>query len=275
MSLSTERTVTEKRSEHEIAGLAASTLQSLTMWKLPVNPLRIASEEGIELQPGTYSEKFDGRIRYIPEVSTFALAFRDFEAVRNRGRVHFTIAHELEHYYLHRDYLLRGECHSSVSNFRSHEAMEQEADAFAANLLMPKALFEEEVRSRAGKVCDLADICKLANEKLQTSLTSTARRYCQADIEACSVVLCKDGVIQWAIHSEDMKRIGMRYIEFGRPIPSESITARLRSRGGIEKGVVTSDVWYETRRPRDLWEECMRLGYTGTTLTLLTLENSM
>lgn len=261
--------------------LSKDVLQTLNRWRVPVNPFDIANDEDIQLAPGEYGDRFDARIEYLPEVKRFVIYYRLPGSGRPDGRVNFSIAHELGHFYIpeHRARLLKGEMHNSQSDFRSWDHREQEADEFAANLLMPKELFIEEVRRFRQYVCTLKEICKMADERFGTSITSTARRYCQCDIEACSIIMSEGGIVRWAMHSEDMKGRNMRYVPAREPVPRMSKTAELwDTLGGIGvadpvEGLVDADVWFE--RPfyrKQLWEEAMTLGNTGLVLTYLTLE---
>jgi hypothetical protein len=264
-----------KRPEREIAARAEDVLRSLGMWSFPIDPLAIAGEEEIELAAGDYGAGFDGRIRYLPEVETFALAYQQTAGRRTRGRVNFTIGHELGHYYLHRDYLLSGHSHGSMADFRSKDEMEEEADEFSAALLMPLELFRTEVKRYRQQVCVLKELCELAEIRLGTSVTSTVRRYCQADIEPCAAIFSRDGVVQWACYSEDMRRLGMGFVPFGQPLPRGARTVgsadQLAAAGAIE-GSIDPGEWFERTYHRGtLWEEAMLLGGDGTVLTYLTL----
>jgi len=264
-----------KRPESEIAAAAGEVLRSLGMWAVPVNPVAVCEEEGIELCPGSYGPGFDGRIRFLREVETFALAYQDQGVGRTKGRIRFTIAHELGHYYLHRDYLLSGKSHGSQSNFRSADEMEQEADEFAAALLMPMELFRKAVKDYRQQVCVLKELCELAENRLGASLTSTVRRYCQADIEPCAAVFSRDGQVLWGCYSEDMRRLGMGFVPFRRPLPQRSRTARSFNEvtsGNAIEGEVDAANWFEKSYHRgNLWEEAMALGESGIVLTSLTL----
>lgn len=264
-----------KRPEREIASQAEEVLKALDMWSVPVDPLAIVGQEGIELVPGDFGEGFDGRIRYLSEVRTFALAYQMQGRGRSRGRVNFTLGHELGHYYLHRDYLLSGRSHGSKSDFRSSDEMEQEADEFAASLLMPLELFRAEVKRYRQHVCVLKELCDLAENRLGASVTSTVRRYCQADIEPCAAVFSRDGTVKWACYSEDMRRLNMGFVPFGQPLPrgsrSVQFSGELASAGHIEGEIMASE-WFERPYYRGkLWEETMLLGGDGLALTYLTL----
>jgi hypothetical protein len=258
---------------------AEKTLTALGMWRLPVDPMAIAKEEGIELAPGRYSEKFDARIKFVKAAKTFILSYREPCPGLTEGRVRFSIGHELGHYYLahHREYLLRGHTHRSVTDFRSRDPREMEADEFSSALLMPGPLFASALKIRNMTVCTLASLSRLAENAFQTSLTSTVRRYVGLDWEACSMVVSKDGVVKWAEHSASMRALRMGWIEYGTRVPNTTPTAKLWDRLAKEttldrmEGRVDAQLWFERPyRPR-LWEESMPLGYTGLMLTFLTV----
>jgi IrrE N-terminal-like domain len=265
----------------DIEALAKKHLIALDMWRLPVNPLAIAREEGIELAPGRYGEKFDARIKFVRSAKTFILFYKEAAYGRTEGRVRFSIGHELGHYYLphHRQYLLSGLSHNSVTDFRSRDPREMEADEFASALLMPNELFAAALKSRRMTICTLADLSRLAENAFQTSLTSTVRRYVGLDWEACSMVVSQAGVVKWAMHSESMRALGMSWIDSGIPVPSTTPTAKLWDCLGKQatlepmEGGVGADLWFERPYRRRLWEETMPLGYTGQVLTFLVSED--
>lgn len=261
---------------------AKEVLEALDMWRVPVDPFAIAKEEGIELAPGLYGRHFDARIEYLCDVDTFAIFFQETGEGRPEGRVRFSIAHELGHYYLpdHRSVLLSGLSHNSEPDFRSKDPREREADEFAADLLMPQELFVEEVEPHQQGVCVLSELCRLASEVFHTSVTSTVRRYCQQDFEPCAVVLSENGKIKWAEHSYSMQQRGLSYLQFGSQVPPVTKTASLWKRGSSSdlmttvEGSVEAGAWYDRPYSGRIWEEGMLLGRTGLVLTYLTLEEA-
>ncbi len=158
---------------HEIEALAKKHLIALGKWRLPVDPLAIAKEEGIELAAGRYGDKFDARIKFVRSAKTFILFYKEAGYGPTEGRVRFSIGHELGHYYLphHRDYLLSGQSHNSVTDFRSRDPREVQADEFSSALLMPHELFVAELKTRRLTICTLADLSRLAENAFRTSLT--------------------------------------------------------------------------------------------------------
>ena len=264
-----------------IEDFAKATLTALGMWRLPVDPFAIVQEEGIELAPGQYGDRFDARIEYVARARTFILYYKTVAHGRTEGRVRFSLSHELGHYYLpgHRDYLLSGRSHNSVTDFRSRNPQEIEADEFASSLLMPRELFIAEFEKKGRRFWTLSDLCRMADTVFEASITSTVRRYCQFDFEPCAMLISEGGSVSWARHSESMKPLGMSYIEFGSSIPGLSRTAKLwdRLEAGdnldLVEGTIDAEVWFERPYRERLWEEAMPLGQTGLVLTFLSLQD--
>ena len=160
-----------------------------------VDPEAIARAAGITLSFGAYGDGFDGMLEHeegragAPENGRFHIFCNtDRVGAADSPRARFTLAHELGHYYIdeHRLSLASGRVspHPSQCDSESTILAEQEADHFAASLLMPSARFNAQARRSAR---GLAGIIALARS-FQTSLTSTAIRYAAADISPCAIV---------------------------------------------------------------------------------------
>lgn len=267
--------------EADIERAAEEVLDAHDATRLPVDPFAIAKAEGIRLAPGRYDECFDGRIEYRRRNGRgrFFLFYPQTEPPwRPEGRVRFSVSHELGHFYLpkHRDYLTSGRWHGSHCGFVSDKPAEREADIFATALLMPRRSFVARVKMKAGGVCTMSDLAQLADEVFKTSITSTAIRYAQLDFEPCCVVLSRGDRVLYSIRSEDMRRQGLGWIDQGSRVPATSVTgkrAAALAKDAAPKtgGPVDSDVWFDSRRARPLWEEVKALGRTGLALTLLAL----
>jgi len=83
------------------------------------------------------------------------------------GRRRFTIAHEIGHFVLHPE-RCRPERGGAVNEAGRME--EREADAFAAELLMPEHLVREAVREQGLDVARLADRFEVSRKAMQTRL---------------------------------------------------------------------------------------------------------
>lgn len=240
---------------------AENVLRLLGMWRLPVDPFAIAKEERIVLSPGTYGNRFDARIEYLPDERRFVIYYR--VTCRNEGRIRFSIGHELGHYYLdvHRDRLIHGNAHNSVTDYRSTLQTEQEADQFSANLLMPAALFLAAVRNYRQSVCTLKDLLELA-DRLGASVTSTAIRYCDLSVEPAMLVLSQDGIVQWSYAAEDMHPSGCWFVRKGTSVPDKSQTAKLLFAPGDEiiGHRVDPHTWFDWPKHEWIYEEAVKLG---------------
>jgi hypothetical protein len=257
---------------------AENTLHDLGLWKLPVDPLRIAKEEGIELAPSHYGTRFDARIEYFKEFDAFGIYYKVRGRFRNSGRVNFSLAHELGHFYIpeHRRLLRAGLTHNSVADYGSKAPYEREADRFAANLLMPQELFIKHVEEKHSGFCTLKNLRSMA-EHLGTSISSTAVRYCDIDIEPAMVITSRQRIIQWSWSAPCMKPLGTWYVETGTPIPAGSRTAALYDRlqashtDEYSEGSVAASIWFKWPKVEKLWEEVLTLG--DTLLTYLAATN--
>lgn len=139
-----------------IENLTQRILEEMSIKRPAVNVERIAKERGLKVIPFELGEDVSG-VLYI-ENGKGTIGYNPIDSeVRRR----FTIAHELGHYELHRlnkeifvdnkefKVLFRDQ-RSSTGEF----LIEQEANAFAAALLMPRDLLIKEI---AKKNIDLSD----------------------------------------------------------------------------------------------------------------------
>jgi len=244
----------------------------------PVEPRTIAAAKGVTLSFGHYGEAFDGMLEH--RAGRFHIyANLDRLGDGESPRARFTLAHELGHFYIdeHRHALAAGRAapHPSQCDHESPILAEQEADLFAANLLMPTSRFAGKARAAAP---GLEGVRKLA-EAFGTSLTSTAIRYAACDALACAVLKWDPSGCAWKCLSS-----GALAMRFGRTVQAPaglapgSPTARALARekppecGYFQAGTVTA-AWFRRVKPGDfrdvlLIEQAIGLGRWGV-LTLL------
>ncbi|MBI3867703.1 MAG: ImmA/IrrE family metallo-endopeptidase [Verrucomicrobia bacterium] len=259
----------------EVEQQADDVLSAYEVCTAPVDVLTIAKAEGIELAEGDYAEPFCGRIEYHREVGSFVLFHPRLETARSLGRARFSIAHELGHYFLehHRAMLMSGGSHNSTSDFICDDALEREADGFAAALLIPSFALRQRLARR--RFMTLREVLALAQE-WQSSATSAAIRYARFTSEACSVVVSQDGIVQFYSPSDEARAMGFGFLRKGAPVPSRSKTfdaGKPDVANDIREGTSNTEDWFSERRfHRELWEEAFPLGGTGMVLTLLALK---
>ena len=165
--------------------------------------------------------------------------------------------------------------HRSVCEYESPILAEQEADLFAANLLMPAGRFAARAK-RA--ITGLAGVLALAKH-FHTSVTATAIRYAAADVAPCAVVKWDWNRYAWMRLSTSTfaARLG-RTIDTPKALAPDSPTARALAReappapGYFESGT-TAAAWFPRVKPGDFRdaifiEQALPLGRFGV-LTFL------
>lgn len=260
--------------DYEIDELASGVAE-LVGGAIPVDLAHIAAEERIELMEGEFGADFHGRIEYLPEEGVFAIYHPSAAAEIFPGRIRFTIAHELGHYFIpdHRDLLLKYLVHDSAEDFRPNRDVERQADRFAAALLLPA----NTLQARMGRKGFLAlkEIRTLAGD-CGTSLQAAAFRYSQFTTEPHLAIVSDERRILYYFASEEAEALGFGGLG-NRLIPAGSPTDRaFRIQGrDIEEGETNTELWFSERyRRAELWEESVHLGYAGRVLTLLSWQDT-
>lgn len=117
------------------------------------------------------------------------------------SRTRFSIAHELGHFELHRHRSSSLSCDQGALNDwrvkRWTENLEEEANEFASELLMPESFIRAQIDAAQPSITFLE---KLA-ERYQTSLFATTRRFMDLTREACAAVFYKEGKVLYAWRS--------------------------------------------------------------------------
>jgi hypothetical protein len=240
----------------------------------PVSLKKIADEEGIELAPGSYGSNFHGLLEYVSAEHCFILHYPNRNSGISYVRARFTVAHELGHYFLkaHRAELMNGNSQKCVVGFLSDDAMEKEADSFAASLLIPRSIMEKHIKVRgymeAQNIIDMA-------EELKVSIPCAMIRYVQYATEACSVVMSEMGKVRFHVASDEMAEYGYKFIGWDQAIPRQSAAVKVleySSHKVVKSQKGSTRTWYSRRSHScDVWEESYSLGYNGQVITLLSV----
>ncbi len=141
----------------------------------PIELRDIIKAEGIDILEQTLPDDLSGLLIIKGESKLIGVNF-DNKPVRKR----FTLAHELGHFVLHKDessifkdnqlFKRQSEGYSS-----REERMEQEANYFAASILMPEILVRREVESLHKDLHDEENLMELA-DRFQVSLPAMTFR---------------------------------------------------------------------------------------------------
>ena len=240
---------------------------------LPVDPLAIAKKKDILLNPFNPSKPGIFGVM-MKQGDRFGIGYST--AIKNEGLIHFTVAHELGHYFLpgHVNALFKNgnEYHASQGGFVSDDPFEREADLFAATLLMPKALFLPALR-RAGS--GFVAIEKLAGS-CKTSITATAIRVAEFSEDPCVVIVSSDNKINFCCLSPAIKELrGITWPKAGDFLPGSSATAKFNQiKQNVEnclrkEASSTLSEWIEGCPDTEVNEDIVGLGQYGKTLTVL------
>ena len=257
----------------DAAAKAEAWLRDNGFTSLPVDLERVASILEIEVQPLKQTQPgVSGML--ISHMGVFGIMFGTY--VKSIGFQRFSIAHEIGHYLLegHAEHLFPPgiTSHSSQAGFTSVDPYEQEADNFAAGLLMPTKPFKKLMgRSRLG----FADI-EAVRDACKTSLTTTAIRYAELTDDAIAVILSTGRTIDYCILSEAMKSLpDLAWLKRGSPVPAKTTTERFNADESrvlkAERDEDDIDVldWLGGKRSSMVTEEVVGLGRYGKTLTVL------
>ena len=169
------------------------------------------------------------------------------EQVASRGRVNFTLAHELGHYLLHRlDYPEGIRCSQSdvVGADELLRTTEQEANEFAATLLMPLDDFRRQIDADAKALLEDLGACA---DRYQTSLTAAALRWLDYTKRRAVLVVSRDGFMLWSRSSKRALRSGKFFRTANRPpvpIPSRSLAANGPLTLNQARVEHDADVWF-------------------------------
>lgn len=220
----------------------------------PVDVIGLAREysaqrfpgDAITLAAGADLPGFDGALYRAPAGKIgWGIVYND--ALTSPGRINFTLAHEFGHYLLHRlDYPQGIECSGQdVARWDSpYGQIEQQANCFAANLLMPLDDFRRQVGPRANVDLDMISHCA---DRYRVSLIAAILRWLSYTDRRAVLVVSRDGFILWSRASDRALKTGAFFRTSGGPIeiPAASLAATkdhlVDGRAGLQHG---PGVWF-------------------------------
>ena len=222
--------------------------------RFPVNVGRLAKDysrqrfpdDPVTLVRGDNLPGFDGALYRAPaHKEGWGIIYN--KAVRSQGRINFTLAHEFGHYLLHRqDYPDGIECSQDdmIRWDSAYGRIEQQANVFAATLLMPFDDFRRQIEPRTKPTLDTIGECA---ERYRVSLTAATLRWLEYTKRRSVLVVSRDGFILWSWSSPHALRTGIFFRTVGRPpvpIPETSLP-KLSGDLANGKGVIAHDagIW--------------------------------
>jgi hypothetical protein len=178
----------------------------------------------------------------------------------------WAIAHELGHFEVHADVSYLGFCTGEDLRADYHRSgREPEANAFAAELLMPETLFQKAV----DKVAKPAwrEVQAIA-AGFEVSLTAAAHRFIELSWERVALFISRDGRI---VSNRGRRDFGTR-VKKGDPLHSGSLAYDYFAKKKVWPGGqhVSAQAWSPTARDSDeVMEEVFVMEAYGSVLSLV------
>lgn len=222
----------------------------------------ITKVDGLDL-----SRKFEGMLMPVgSNASEWGIIYN--KAITSKGRINFTLAHELGHYLLHRRLSPEGiRCSSrDMGDWRSeHGQIEAQANRFASFLLMPLDDFRQQI---SGQKIDM-ELMRRLSDRYEVSITAAILKWLSITDQRAMIVVGKEGFIDWAWSSERLLESGIYYAARQQTIelPSESLAGLLVDEEIAKVGVMhKKGVWQGNE---DVYEMTVFAPKSEMTISLL------
>jgi Zn-dependent peptidase ImmA (M78 family) len=201
-----------------------------------------------------------------------------FDQKQSPGRRAFTVAHEFGHWVLHRA-LIEDDpsfdggiyCDENAVVRRDVTGIEQEADEFAANLLMPLHDFRRQLPATEQPTFDRLSA---AAKRYGVSLTAAILRWLEYTETRAMMIVSNEGFAVWA-RSSDSALKTRRYIRTRDTVfelPATAFAARRDYSDAARTGVLQpSGVWF----PEQALEMCLRSERYDHEITLLHFDKNL
>ncbi len=220
-------------------------ISSLTRAEICLIGLGISDPRDIDVRAIAHDAGATVKIRELERCEARIIGVGDRAIIsvsENSGpqRQRFSIAHELGHWDLHRG--RQFECRATDIDNAANDPLnpERQADEYAADLLMPWYLFKPMV-AKARQV-DLA-LLEGLHSKFDASLTATAIRIAEANVEPV-IVACYDGSgRRWVKRSKDVPERWYPVAKLDPETYAADVLAGKCARTHIS--TVGADAWFE------------------------------
>jgi len=160
----------------------------------------------------------------------------------------------------------------SIICYDKSRPTENDANEFAAELLMPEHLFQP--LCRTVKPCFEA-ISNLADQ-FRTSLTATAIRYVECSPYSCAIVTSQNKIIKWYAHSEDFPY----YINVGSELDHVTVAFDFFNGKELPSSMepVIAEAWIDSNKIKEnatVKEQAIALKRYNMVLSLLWAEEDI
>lgn len=247
-----------------------AAIQLTQVWRIicpdgkpyPVNCRAIAEALNIKVHGEPINDNFEAQLRI--RGKRRAIIYND--NIREEGRKNFCISHEIGHHSCHSDQKEFFCSSKDLNDMAPHpQNIEQEANLFAATLLMPADDFREQI---SGKKPTLSLLSNLADFRYETSLTATCMRLLDLSPQnPFGMAIIRNGrIVRWA-RTEEMRWTGFGF-QKNHKVPSEASFADKKGQP------VDSRLWLNANNANrwDLFQSSVFMPYYDQTLVLIEAE---
>jgi hypothetical protein len=185
--------------------------------------------------------------------------------IEHEGAQRFSVAHELGHRQLSHRSASIPSCAPSAVHGHVDRGVEAEANAFAAELLMPERL----LRRRCEVSPVSLDHTRAIASDFKVSLVAATLRFVELTSERCAIVLSRDARVVWAARSPTF----VPFIERERVLGQETAAVDWFRTGNLFAGAqpVPADAWFDRDRLGDaeVWEDSVAIDPMMAVLSLI------
>lgn len=243
----------------------------------PINVTEVAREysrqrfpeDPITLVAGDVLPRFDGALVRSPSGKNgWGIIYNN--AIRSRGRINFTLAHEFGHYLLHRRAYPNGlQCgEQDVVRWDSqYGQIEYQANIFASYLLMPLDDFRRQIAPKDEVDLEMLGYCAA---RYEVSLIAATLKWIEYTERRAVIVVSREGFVLWARSSGPALRSGAFFRTSGPPIPVPAASQARSGRttaGSIEH---PAGAWFKEEACRETAVQSEQYDFT---ISLLLLSN--
>jgi hypothetical protein len=194
-------------------------------------------------------------------------------SITSKGRINFTLGHELGHYLLHRHLSPEGlRCSGrDMLDWKSENGqIEAQANTFASFLLMPLDDFREQIRDQQITIA----LMRHLSDRYEVSITAAILKWLGITEKRAMIVVSKDGFIDWAWGSKRLFKSGVYYRARQETVqlPELSLAARRDPSIDAEIGCIhPKSVWIGNE---EVHEMTVFAAKRDMTITLLLYPNN-
>ncbi|MFH2057957.1 MAG: ImmA/IrrE family metallo-endopeptidase [Pseudomonadota bacterium] len=217
---------------------ATSLIAALETPTFPLDIEQVALNVGIQGIQEIPDKNVEGILVALPDKSVGFISIS--KHIREKTRKRFTIAHELGHFLI-KSHDSNYNCNAfDINNYSAkNKPQENEANQFAAELLMPRQYFSAEIDHQEPSY----ELFQSLTSKFESSLQSTLIRFKELTNESIAIVLSENSMIKWVSRSESFKY----YIEADVPLSTDTYAIEFFKREELpqEFEEVDKNVWFD------------------------------